>query len=323
MQLLSLVGRRPDFYSSIASAAESGWDFSSRWLKSGSSELSSIRTQEILPVDLNAILCQNELTLYRLYSALNNTAKAQFFLQAFQRRQRIFDALFWNESRGMWFDWDLQSNSHLPNFYASSLVPLLWGCSVAPNETKHVALLKALQSLGVLDYPGGIPASLVQGTGQQWDFPNAWAPHQWFPVAAWARSGLRTLRQAARKIAETWIRTVYSAWTHYNHTIFEKVSFIPMAWDNFYCISCAALGLLTYPLQCLVCPRTLVILHFCTHCSVCQRALASTGPRALASAEPRALWSYFISVPTAVSASVEPRALWLYVISTPTAVSAS
>jgi len=32
-----------------------------------------------------------------------------------------------------------------------------------------------LQDLGVLDYPGGIPTSLLD-SGEQWDFPNAWAP---------------------------------------------------------------------------------------------------------------------------------------------------
>ena len=52
-------------YSSIASGAESGWDFSSRWLRSDS--LSSIRTLGIIPADLNAIICQNEATLAKFY----------------------------------------------------------------------------------------------------------------------------------------------------------------------------------------------------------------------------------------------------------------
>lgn len=218
-----LVERRRYFYSAIASAAESGWDFSSRWLEPGSSNLSSIRTQRILPVDLNAILCQNELTLYHLYSTVGDTAMALSYLQALQERRRVFNDLFWNESRGMWLDRDLDSNRHLPRFYASSLVPLLWECDVH-NSTKHEATLEALQSLGVLDYPGGIPASSVRGSRQQWDFPNAWAPHQWFPVVAWAQSELASLRQAAKKIARTWIVSVYSAWMQYNHTMFEKVS---------------------------------------------------------------------------------------------------
>ena len=52
-------------YSDLAAGAESGWDFSSRWLRSDS--LSSIRTLGIIPVDLNAIICQNEATLAKFY----------------------------------------------------------------------------------------------------------------------------------------------------------------------------------------------------------------------------------------------------------------
>lgn len=42
----------------LASAAESGWDFSSRWLRDYD-RLSSIETTQIAPVDLNAFICWN------------------------------------------------------------------------------------------------------------------------------------------------------------------------------------------------------------------------------------------------------------------------
>lgn len=215
--------QRPRFYSAIASAAESGWDFSSRWLERGSVNIASIRTQRILPVDLNAILCQNELTLHRFYSAVGNSVMADHYFQALKERQRFFDALFWSEERGLWFDRDLDSHSLLTDFYASSLVPLLWECNTH-NTTRHEVTLRTLQQLGVLNYPGGIPASLVQGSEEQWDFPNSWAPCQWFLVAAWTHSELSSLRQAAKRVAMTWIKSTYSAWTQYNHTMFEKVS---------------------------------------------------------------------------------------------------
>ena len=56
-------------FTNLASAAESGWDFSSRWLKN-QSRFSSIETTDILPVDLNAILCRNEDTLAKLYKVI-------------------------------------------------------------------------------------------------------------------------------------------------------------------------------------------------------------------------------------------------------------
>lgn len=63
----ALPAVKSEVYTNLASAAESGMDFSSRWLQDGR-YLSSIRTVDILPVDLNAILCSNEATLARLHS---------------------------------------------------------------------------------------------------------------------------------------------------------------------------------------------------------------------------------------------------------------
>ncbi len=50
------------FYQHVRAACESGWDFSSRWLANPNS-LASIRTTEIIPVDLNALLVTLEQTL--------------------------------------------------------------------------------------------------------------------------------------------------------------------------------------------------------------------------------------------------------------------
>ena len=57
---------RYQLFTDLASGAESGWDFSSRWFTTDgpfAHQLPSIRTTSIVPVDLNAILCSNEATL--------------------------------------------------------------------------------------------------------------------------------------------------------------------------------------------------------------------------------------------------------------------
>lgn len=46
----------------VASAAESGWDFSSRWFQ-GKQGLKSIRTTQIIPVELNVFLWNLERVL--------------------------------------------------------------------------------------------------------------------------------------------------------------------------------------------------------------------------------------------------------------------
>ena len=119
-------------------------------------------------------------------------------------------------------DWDMENGRHLEGFYSSSLVPLLWGCTPT-NLTRHKTVLSMMNANGLLNYPGGIPASLNRESGQQWDFPNAWAPLQWFPVEAWHNSSVDELQQAASSIALTWLNTTYSGWVNYNGSMFEKV----------------------------------------------------------------------------------------------------
>jgi len=61
-------------YGELAAGAESGWDYSSRWAvhptDSSQFRLNRIRTSEVVPVELNAILYANEVTLARMHSLL-------------------------------------------------------------------------------------------------------------------------------------------------------------------------------------------------------------------------------------------------------------
>ncbi|KAK6042854.1 hypothetical protein COOONC_19641 [Cooperia oncophora] len=59
----------------IAAAAESGRDFSSRWFSQTgpmAGKFEGTRTSEIIPVDLNAIICGNFLMMRDLYDALGD-----------------------------------------------------------------------------------------------------------------------------------------------------------------------------------------------------------------------------------------------------------
>ena len=71
------AGRPPEeVYRDLRAAAESGWDFSSRWLKDGRT-LSTIRTTELVPVDLNSLMVQLETTLAKAYAAARSRRKLQ------------------------------------------------------------------------------------------------------------------------------------------------------------------------------------------------------------------------------------------------------
>lgn len=66
----SSTENQSQLFSNIASAAESGWDFSSRWLSTTgpfANTLASSRTKSVIPVELNAILGVNEQLLEKLH----------------------------------------------------------------------------------------------------------------------------------------------------------------------------------------------------------------------------------------------------------------
>ena len=56
------VSKKQLFYQELASAAESVWDFSTRWMRN-SSEFTTLSTTTILPVDLNIFIFRMELDI--------------------------------------------------------------------------------------------------------------------------------------------------------------------------------------------------------------------------------------------------------------------
>ncbi|XP_060035853.1 trehalase-like [Erinaceus europaeus] len=142
--------------------------------------LSSIRTSKLVPVDLNAFLCQAE-GLMSDFSRLGihippgNEAQAAKYRALRAQRMAAMQAILWDEKKGAWFDYDLEKKEKNPEFYPTNLTPLWASCF--SDETVADKALKYLEDSQILTYKFGIPSSL-RNTGQQWDFPNAWAPLQ-------------------------------------------------------------------------------------------------------------------------------------------------
>ncbi|KAL9952754.1 hypothetical protein ACROYT_G040049, partial [Oculina patagonica] len=213
---------RPALYQDIASAAESGWDFSTRWFNrtsSGEGSLSSTRTRQIVPTDLNSVLYLNEKLLEKFFRMAGNTAKADQYKNFSEARLAAIEAVLWDNQMGLWLDYDRQSKQKRHYFYASSVVPL-WAGVHQGNTTRESLVLRTLKRLKVLDYPGGFPTSLAS-SGQQWDFPNAWPPLQHMLIEGLAQSSSEELKQEALKFAQNWVSTNYKAWSSTGH-MFEK-----------------------------------------------------------------------------------------------------
>lgn len=171
-------------FAEITAAAESGWDFSSRWFHDRSN-LTSVETMDLIPVDLNAILFSVEQQIATFHELLGNPAKAAEWRSTAQRRQEAIHAILWNAETSQWQDYHVARDYWKAETMLSNFVPL-WTKSYDPALVDEGAVASALLQSGlVLD--GGLVTTLNNNT-QQWDYPNAWAPLQWMVVQGLARA---------------------------------------------------------------------------------------------------------------------------------------
>ncbi len=190
------------FYRDIRAAAESGWDFSSRWFADGQSR-ATIQTTQIVPVDLNSLLYGLEDAIRAGCKRRADKACATEFERREKARAAAIDRYLWDEAAGTYYDYQWADNAAIKRLSAAALYPLFVGVASAAQADavgKRVArdLLK----------PGGIVTSLLS-TSEQWDAPNGWAPLQWIAV-----DGLRRYDQnlLAERIACRWMFNVQNVY---------------------------------------------------------------------------------------------------------------
>ncbi|SPA32490.1 trehalase [Cupriavidus taiwanensis] len=194
----------------LRAAAESGWDFSSRWLdapdpRAGQpADLATIRTTAMLPVDLNALLWHLERRLAALCEQAGDAA-AEIYRAAAQRREAAILQYLWDGAAGVFVDYDWCRGAPRRYLTAATVMPLYLGLAT-PAQAQAVA--QAVQQRLLVD--GGL-ATTECTSGQQWDHPNGWAPLQWLAVCGLERYGHEAL---AREIAQRWLATVASLYTH-------------------------------------------------------------------------------------------------------------
>ncbi|XP_008061104.1 trehalase isoform X1 [Carlito syrichta] len=213
-------GDREALWAELKAGAESGWDFSSRWFIGSPNPnlLSSIRTSKLVPVDLNAFLCQAEELMSNFYSRLGNASQATKYRTLRAQRLAALKAVLWDEESGIWFDYDLENKKKNREFYPSNLTPLWAGCFSDPGVVDKA--LKYLEDSQILTYQHGIPTSLKK-TGQQWDFPNAWAPLQDLVIRGLAKSPSPRAQEVALQLAQNWIRTNFDVYSQ-KSAMYEK-----------------------------------------------------------------------------------------------------
>ncbi|KAJ8912205.1 hypothetical protein NQ315_003809 [Exocentrus adspersus] len=196
-------------YRNLKSAAESGWDFSTRWIfdqQGGTnSNLTGIQTNRVIPVDLNSYLCKAFRVTAQLYSLVGNEEKSKEWLEKASSWQKSIELVLYDKEDGIWHDYDLVLLQPRKLFFPSNFAPLY--CECFDTTFKEEYGLKAAQYLtnqGILDFQGGIPTSL-EHSGEQWDMPNAWPPLQEIIILGLKNSGNPEAVKLSKTFANKWI----------------------------------------------------------------------------------------------------------------------
>jgi alpha,alpha-trehalase len=189
-ELARSSARKPaQLYRDVRAAAESGWDFGTRWFADGRS-LATINTTEIIPVDLNSLLFGLENAIGAGCERAKDRACVSEFTHRAEVRRDAVNRYLWDESAGVYRDYQWVKGAQVPRVSAATLYPLFAALAAKPQAA---AVARAV-SRDLLK-AGGIVTSPVT-SGQQWDAPNGWAPLQWIGVL-----GLR--QYAIMPLAET------------------------------------------------------------------------------------------------------------------------
>jgi alpha,alpha-trehalase len=185
----------PQLYRDVRAAAESGWDFGSRWFADGKT-LATINTTEIIPIDLNSLLFGHEQAIKAGCARAKDTACVSEFTQRAAARRKAVNRYLWDATDGVYRDYGWVKQTQVPRVSAATVYPLF----VAMADKPQAGAVARAVSRDLLKAGGIVTTPLT--TGQQWDAPNGWPPLQWMSV-----SGLRqySILPLAETIACRWM----------------------------------------------------------------------------------------------------------------------
>jgi len=195
-------------YRNLRSGAESGWDFSSRWLVDPE-DLKTIRITDMIPVDLNCLLFSLASTISKYYFELKMEKEGEYYLSIARNIQSMINVYCWNEKSGFYFDYVINEQNQSRIFTMAGCVPLFVKASSGEQANKVEKVI------GEMFLKNGGFVTTLNSTNQQWDSPNGWAPLQWFGVKGLLNYSKQSL---AIDAAQRWISIVEC-----NFQLFSKI----------------------------------------------------------------------------------------------------
>jgi alpha,alpha-trehalase len=200
------------------------------------------RTADFLTVDLNSLLYKTETDIADLIderfggelrvSEGRVEFAAEWRDRAAARRKKMSE-LFWDEKRGMFFDYDFKNKRRSTYAGATTFYPL-WAGWATPEQAAAVRA----HALPVLERLGGLAATAEESRGplsaarpaRQWDYPYGWAPHQ---ILAWRGLERYGYRDDARRLAYRWLWTIVKNARDYDGTVPEKYDVVKASHEVF------------------------------------------------------------------------------------------
>ena len=202
------VPKREPLYRNIRAAAESGWDFSSRWMRD-TTDLRTLETTDLAPVDLNSLLYHAERTIAafrRFRKVVGDSLVAVKFDAAAEARRTEVLAAAWDAKSGFFYDVRWKSGERVTDRPTMAAAAVLYFGLATAEQGRAVAAKLERDFLR----PGGFVTTMIR-SGQQWDAPNGWPPLQWIGMEGVRRYGRGDLADMARDRWLTLNRRTYAA----------------------------------------------------------------------------------------------------------------
>jgi alpha,alpha-trehalase len=157
------------FYHGDRAMRESGFDPSFRFGPFSGS------TDRYAPVCLNSLLYKYERDMAHYATLLGRPTEAAEWTKRADARRTAINKYLWDQSKGMYFDYDFTKQKRSTYNYITTFYPL-WANLATPQQATALE-----HHLSLIEHEGGLAMSDFD-SGTQWDSPYGWAPTTWLAI---------------------------------------------------------------------------------------------------------------------------------------------
>jgi alpha,alpha-trehalase len=203
------LGLSADTYKGDRAMRESGFDVTFRFGPYGA------ETHHFAPVCLNSLLYKTETDLERMSNTLGRKDEARRWANKAAERREQMSKYFWDEGRGLFFDYNFERSERSAYEYATTFYPL-WAGFASKEQARAVAA-----NLRLFEEPGGLAMSRYESQAQ-WDYPYGWAPIHLLAIEGLRRYGYD---RDADRLTEKFLSMVLENFRT-DHTLREKYNVV-------------------------------------------------------------------------------------------------